>query len=54
MRSSVLLAQPLGPDEDHELAVADLQVHAVHGLEAVGVGLLDLSKAQRGHLPVNL
>jgi hypothetical protein len=33
-----------GPDEDHELAVAHLQVHAMHGLEAVGVGLLDLAE----------
>ena len=37
-------------DEDHELAVPHFQVHPVHGLEAVGVHLLDLVEAQSCHV----
>ena len=32
-----------GSDEHHELAVRDVEVDAVHGLEAVGVDLLEVS-----------
>ena len=35
MFSAVDLPQPDGPDEDHELAVGDLEVEVLDGLEAV-------------------
>ena len=35
IRSAVDLPQPDGPDEDHELAVLDLEVDVLDGLEAV-------------------
>jgi hypothetical protein len=37
------------PDEDHELAVADLQVDALDGLETVRIALRDLLELDLGH-----
>jgi hypothetical protein len=37
-------------DEDHELRVADLQVHVLHGLEAVRVPLDDVVELDLGHV----
>jgi len=48
MRSAVDLPHPEGPT-DHELAVGDLQVDALDGLEAVGVALGDVAQRDRGH-----
>ena len=42
MRSSVDFPQPDGPDEDHELAVADVDVDAVDDLDRTE-GLADLA-----------
>ena len=36
-------------DEDHELAVADLEVHVLDGLEAVGIALPDVLERDLGH-----
>jgi hypothetical protein len=52
MRSSVLLPQPEGPDDDDELAVGDVGVDAVDhlvGLGALAVALDDVVDADRAH-----
>jgi hypothetical protein len=36
-------------DEDHELRVADLQVHVLDGLEAVRIALDDVVELDLGH-----
>jgi len=41
-------------DEDHELAVGDVEVHGLHGLEAVAVDLRDLVELDACHVPVLL
>ena len=46
MRSAVVFPQPDGPDEHHELAVADLEIHARDGPRSVGV---DLADSLEGH-----
>ena len=48
MRSSVDLPQPDGPDQDDELAVADVDVDAVNHLDRAE-GLADLADRDRGH-----
>jgi hypothetical protein len=44
------LPAPGGADEDHELAVGDLEVHVLHGLEAVVVALRDVLELDRCHV----
>ena len=46
MRSVVDLAQPDGPTKHHELAVRDIEVDAVDGLEAVAVDLFEISESE--------
>ncbi len=41
MRSAVVFPQPDGPDEHHELLVADLEAHPRHRARSVGVDLAD-------------
>src|SRR4029079_2516608 len=43
------LSGPGRPDEDHELAVIDVQVHVPDGLEAIRVPLRDLVENDLGH-----
>ena len=49
MRSSVDFPQPDGPDEDHELAVGDVEADVVDGREAVAVLLDDVLERDGGH-----
>ena len=43
MRSVVVLPQPDGPDQHHELLVADLEVDVLHRVDAVVVLLVQLA-----------
>ena len=48
MRSVVVLPQPLGPEEGHELAALDREVEVLdHGLGAEG--LLDAGQSEKRH-----
>ena len=49
MRSAVVLPQPDGPDEHHELAVLDVEAEVVHGTRAVGVDLRYALERHTGH-----
>src|SRR5699024_6758774 len=41
------LPTPGGTDQDHELTVGDVQIHSLHGGEAVRVGLVQVVQADR-------
>ena len=45
MRSVVDLPQPDGPEQDHELAVADMEVDVLHRLDVGGIDLADVVRA---------
>ena len=50
IRSAVDFPHPDGPDEDHELAVGDVEVHVLDGFEAVRVTLGDVLELDLGHV----
>src|SRR4029453_5394383 len=45
------LPAPRRPDEDHQLALGDVQAHVIHRRLAVAVALADLPERDRGHQP---
>ncbi len=49
MRSAVVLPQPGRSDEDHELAVVDVEGQAEDGLDAVVVDLVDVIERDVSH-----
>jgi hypothetical protein len=53
-RSRVDLPQPDGPDEDHELAVVDLERHVVDRPRAVAEGLGQLGQSDATHVASHL
>ena len=49
IRSAVDFPQPGRADEDHELAVGDVEVHVLDGLVAVAVALGDVLESDLCH-----